>query len=44
MVGFLISAVIVQIFNPSSEIATPIGVATKEAKVERETPLFRLYV
>ena len=43
MVGFLIPAVIAQIFNPS-EIATPIGVATKEAKVERETPLFRLYV
>ena len=44
MVGFLIPAVIPQIFNPSSEIAMPIGIATKETKVERETHLFRLYV
>ena len=31
---FLIPALIAQIFNPSAELATPIGTPANEAKVE----------
>ena len=34
---FLIPAVIAQIFNPTTEIAIPIGILTKESKAEIET-------
>ena len=34
---FFIPAVITQIFNPVAEIVIPIGIPTKEAKVEIET-------
>ena len=34
---FLIPAVITQIFNPVAELVIPIGIPTKEAKVEMET-------
>ena len=34
---FLIPGVIAQIFNTVAELVTPIGMATKEAKVEMET-------
>ena len=33
---FLIGAVIAQIFNPTEELITPIGLPTKEAKTEME--------
>ena len=35
---FLIPAVITQIFNPIVELAIPIGITTKEAQAEMETP------
>ena len=34
---FLIFAVIAQFFNPIVELVIPIGIPTKEAKVEMET-------
>ena len=34
---FLIPAVIAQVFNPIAELVIPIGIPTKEAKVETET-------
>ena len=34
---FLIPVVITQIFNPFAELVIPIGIPTKEAKVEMET-------
>ena len=34
---FLIPEVIAKIFNPTTELAMPIGIPTKEAKVEIET-------
>ena len=34
---FLIAAVIAQILNPITELVTPIGRPTKEAKAEKET-------
>ena len=33
----LIPAVITQIFNPIAELVIPVGIPTKEAKVEMET-------
>ena len=34
---FLVAAVISQLFNPNAELAIPIGILTKEAKVAIET-------
>ena len=34
---FLIPAVIAQIFNPIAELVIPIGIPTKEAKLDMET-------
>ena len=34
---FLIAAVITKIFYPTAELAIPIGIPTKEAKVQMET-------
>ena len=34
---FLIPAVIIQIFNPITELAIHVGIPTKEAKAEMET-------
>ena len=34
---FLIPVIIIQIFNPIAELVVPIGIPTKEAKVEMET-------
>ena len=36
---FLISAVIIQIFNPIAGLATPIGISTREAKAKMEADL-----
>ena len=36
MIGFLISAVIAQIFNLIAGLVIPIGISSKEAKVEIE--------
>ena len=37
IVGFLISAVIAQIFDPTTELVIPIRISNKEAKEEIET-------
>ena len=34
MFGFLIAAVIAQVFNPIAELVIPTGIPTKEAKAE----------
>ena len=40
IIDALIPAVITQIFNPSAELAIPIGVLINDAKTEIETPLY----
>ena len=34
---FLVPAIITQFFNPITELVSPIGISTKEAKAEMET-------